>query len=392
MPERSGRLTTSVRDHHLSLILQQLLQTPQARKQLGESTRIGSGTITRLVNKLIAGGYLEDGPPIVRPHTSGRPQVPLQLRCDDGKVLIGIQIHADAITVDAFTLTGDRIDSTEQRHRNTSRRAVLGQAIELTRDMINTVGPDHTLGVGVSTSGHVDVGTGELISSPVLGWRRTDLRGTIGRDIDAPIVVDNTVRALAAERLHWSPWAAPNMLVVVVSGVINSAMIIDRRLYRGSGAAAGDIAHFPVALPGSGSCSCGQRACASTTLTDGALVAAAQQAKLIPAGSSWDVRSDTGPSELLELRRSRARHLGITVGHLIAINDPDSVIIAGAIGSRDDVREAVRQARTTAQRHRRRQTAIHSWDVTHHDRSAGAAALLFDDFLHRPTAYDPSLL
>jgi predicted NBD/HSP70 family sugar kinase len=391
-PGTSRLQSELVRDQNLSLIMGTLLRAPASRKQLHAQTKVGSGTITRLVNRLLDNGYLEEiAPNLDRQTTTGRPEVQLRPRGADGRLLIGLQIQAKVVTADAFTLSGERVLSSEQEHQHKSRRAVIDQSIELTHGVIDEVGSDRILGVGVSAGGHVDFVTGHLISSPTLGWRRTDLRGELARGISCPIVVDNSVRSLAVERLLWSDWSAPNMLVVVVAGAISSAVVVDHALYRGAMAAAGDITHFPVALPATASCACGQTGCASSTLTDAALLDRARQARLVPGDAGWEALFTDGPAELLQMRRDRAHHLGRTLGHLMAFTDPDCVVIAGAIGDRDDISECIHQARQTPYGHPARKTPIRTWAVTEHEWSAGAAALLLDDFLRRPTAYDGSL-
>lgn len=387
-----------VRDQHVSAILRTILGGPIARKQLAATTKISFGTITRLANSLIENGYLEETAS-AKPasgRSAGRPEVPLVLRENGGKMLIGTQIQARVVTVDAFTMSGRRVHTSERGHTNSSRARVIETAVDLTKQMIERAGGEtQILGVGISTGGHVDFTSGTLLSSPILGWRRTDLRGLFQRDIARPVVVDNSVRSLAIERLLWSAWAAPNMLVVVVAGAISSAVIINGALYRGSSATAGDISHFPVLgtvhATTSKPCDCGLYGCASTCLTDAALHEQAVGAGLVAEDTDWSAAYADSP-ELNVLRQERARLLGSTLGHLISITDPDVVVLAGRIGSRSDVHECLRQARATTSTRPAGQLVIKHWKVTEHEWSAGAAALLLDDFLAHPTAYDPALL
>lgn len=384
--------TLTVRDQNLSLMLRSLLRSPKARKNLAVDTGIGSGTITRLTNLLIDAGYLEDVAPAPRrPRTTGRPEVPLRIRTDGGKLIIGTQIQASVITADAFSVTGEPVVSEERRHRNSSRAAVLRTAVELTGSVVDRVGRDRILGVGVSTGGQVDFGSGQLISSPILGWQRTDLRGAFEQQLPCPVVVDNSVRSVALERFHWSPWSAPDMLVVVVAGAISSAMIIDGQLYRGASSTAGDISHLPVPMPAGSACDCGADGCASSTLTDAAVALAAKRAGLIAEHADWNVIFSDDSKQMRGLLRARAQQLGRTIGQLAAFADPQLVVVAGAIGNRDDVADCLRQARSVSQHRRGRQPTIRSWRVRPHEWSAGAAALLLDDFLRAPTGYDPTL-
>lgn len=394
MTERVGTdFVRLARDHHISMILRSLLQSPKGRKQLAATTRIGFNTITHLSKLLLNEGFIEEAPiGSNERRRAGRPETPLQIRSADGRVVVGTQIQGKVVTVDAFNLTGDRLASHERPHNNTSPAVVLRTATTLTQHVIKELGPERVLGIGVSTGGQVELASGRLISNPLLGWTDVDLHGPFHRQLDRPVTIDNSVRSLAAERLLWSPWSSDSMLVVVVAGAISSALVVDGALYRGRGSTAGDITHFPVAGPPGFVCTCGTARCANSTLTDRALHAAAAQAGLVGQDEPWSSVYRRGSRRLAALRRRRAVRLGTTLAHVVALTDPAVAVVAGRIGTADDV-----DAMTAAMNELNSQQgtglqAIHHWDVTEHEWGAGAAALAMDDFLHRPTSFHTGLL
>lgn len=385
-------LMRSVRDNNLSTILQALLQSNLARKQLAATTKIGFGTITRLVAALLDAGYIEEAPVAVpEGRAAGRPEVPLRLRGTSGKLVIGAQIHARLLTVDVLTLSGEKVASEEIPHGNSNPGTVIRSAVTLARRVASDFPRDRLIGVGISTGGQVDFDSGRLISSPQLGWTDVDLHGPFHKGLELPAVVDSSVRSLAVDRRWWTTPRHDNILVIVVAGAISSAMVIGGELYRGSGATAGDISHFPVFAPAPIPCTCSTGGCASSTLTDLAVHQSAVNAGLVDADTSWHAIYDDSP-RLAKLRRERARRLGETVGRLMDIVDPAWTIVAGRVGTAEDVEECLSVARRTQQGGHAETRTVSHWQVAEHEWGAGAAALVLDDFLHRPTTYDETLM
>lgn len=388
-------LMRSVRDHHVSLILRTLLREPMARKELARRTGISTTTITHLTTALIQAGLVRELPAhAAAARTRGRPQVPLALKVD-GRLVVGTQIRGGHVATSAYTLDGRQKATARVPHENRSPREVVAAAVSLTRGLVGEIGPDSVLGVGVSTGGAVDFESGTVLAAPQLGWRDVALREPFTAGLGVPVVVDSSVRSLAVSRLWADTAATDSMLVVFVAGIVASALVLDRSLYRGVDATAGEVAHFPVAGGPGVRCPCGAVDCLEVVASDRAVQRVAVERGLLPETSTWDdVYTSEGEAAdgLARLRLERAARLGDAVGHLVEVINPASTIIAGRIGTADEVDRCLagvrgRSARTRAAGRRLTQ----HWPVADPEWDLAAASLVLDDFFKRPTFYEPSL-
>ncbi|MEB8340744.1 ROK family protein [Streptomyces endophyticus] len=389
MPPRSATtsLNRSVRDQNAGALLRLLLREPMGRKELARRTGISLTTITRLTAALLAAGVLEElSARVVVGRGKGRPEIPLGIAAG-GRLAVGVQIRGSRVTAAAYGLSGIRLAAVEAPHDGGAPERVVATAIELTRRLIDDVGPARVAGVGVSTGGVVDFESGTLLSSPQLGWRNVPLRGPMARAVGRPVVVDTSVRSLAVSRLWTDPAAPDSMLVVFVAGIVASALVLERRLQRGAHATAGALAHTPVAGGPRRPCPCGSVDCLGLLATDRAVQRTAIAEGWLSTGSSWDdIYAGGSPSArngLAGLRRERAGILGRSVGRLAEFLDPYETVVAGRIGTDEEVRlclDAIGAERGA--RH---------WPVTDEDWDRGAASLLVDDYLTCPTRYEPTL-
>lgn len=378
-------LNRSVRDRNLGAVLRLLLREPMGRKELARRTGISLTTITRLTSRLLIAGVVEEQP--VRPvagRGKGRPEIPLGI-APGGRLAVGVQIRRDRVTAAAYGLSGRRVSAAEAPHDGEAKRAVAA-AVDLARGVIDEVGTGRVVGVGVSTGGVVDHESGTVLSAPHLDWSGVPLRDLVEQGLGLPAVVDTSVRSLAVSRLWTEPDAPDSMLVVFVAGILTSALVLDRRLHRGSGGTAGDIAHAPVADGPGLPCPCGSADCLGLLATDRAVQRRAVAKGWLPADSVWaDIYGGDRPAAragLARLRRERAELLGHSVGRLADFLDPEETIVAGRIGTareRDRCLAGVGGSRT-----------VRHWPVTDEDWDRGAASLLIDDYLTRPTRYEPS--
>ncbi|MGW6558552.1 ROK family protein [Streptomyces hydrogenans] len=392
-------LMRSIREGNVAALLQRIvLDGPSARKQLGRVTGLSFTTITRLVTGLVDGGVLHELP--ARPvggaaSRAGRPETPLGF-VPGGRVVVGTHIRAASATSSVFDLTGSRTASFTVPFPVSSPEPAIAAALRATERALASVSPGRVLGVGVSTGGVVDTDTGVVVDSPLLGWRDVDLRTPFTR-LGPPVLIDNSVRCLALDRL-WDGQAprTDTFLTVFVANVVASALIVDRSLLGGPGASAGQISHLPVRNGPGTVCPCGATDCLGVVVTNRALHRRAVEQGLLPAATPWaDVLRDdldTSPGLRL-LRLERARILGEAVATLNAFSNPETTVIAGYLGTDEEVEACLATVRAHAVRtgagtlcRIEHQVVPHSaWD-------RASAALVLDDFLRRPTSYVTTLL
>ena len=123
-------------------------------------------------------------------------------------------------------------------------------------------GTDKVAGVGIGAPGVVDAATGTVVMAPNLpGFGGpVPLAALLADRLDgAGVVVDNDVNvsALAEHRLG-AGRGSDNLLGVWVGTGVGGGLVLDGRLRRGPGGAAGEIGHVGV-TSGGRRCGCGQQ-------------------------------------------------------------------------------------------------------------------------------------
>jgi glucokinase len=115
--------------------------------------------------------------------------------------------------------------------------------------------------IGVATAGQIDPATGAVVEAPNLGWRNVPLRQRVADATGIPVMVENDVRAAAwGEFAHGAGRGVCSLLAVFVGTGVGSGGVLEGRLWRGAGNAAGEVGHTQVVIDGL-PCRCGQRGC-----------------------------------------------------------------------------------------------------------------------------------
>jgi predicted NBD/HSP70 family sugar kinase len=216
------------------------------------------GSVSRASNLLLHLKLLSQKPRLVeRP---GRPIIPLEL--GPGWGLIGIRVDSCAgrptqIAGVLAPLDGTGIDErlSVGMTGTEDHEALVSKIVDLVRDLAKNTKRE-ILGIGVELGAHVHRGR---VILPGLTGGSFPLRDRLsaaltGRLSGKPIVVENDMKAQAALQI-WAKdrdskqlrFPQPHFAVVAVSGeTVGGALVIDRKVYRGSHGMAGEIGHLTV--------------------------------------------------------------------------------------------------------------------------------------------------
>lgn len=201
-----------------------------------------------------------------------------------------------------------------------------------------------TIGVGVA--GLVRSSDGMLVWGPHVPGTNLDIRGAVNERFGVPVYVDNDANTAAfAELKVGAANGYDDVLFVTLGTGIGGAVIIGGSLYRGGGFA-GEWGHVQVDTNGM-LCDCGRRGCWETRASGPALVRLADQVvtrnpdsslarTLDPdaiTGESVVAAADAGDETARALVTEVGRAFGQGLAGLVAIFDPELVIIGGGLGS-----------------------------------------------------------
>lgn len=230
----------------------------------------------------------------------------------------------------------------DERHTGSRGDTLFETAL----DAVRGVWSDAVESVGVGVAGLVRWPEGVLAWGPHVDGTDIPLRELLEQELGLPVVVDNDANAAAfGERAVGAARGFDQFLLVTLGTGIGGAFILDGSVYRGESFAGewGHIRHDPAGRL----CDCGKRGCWETVASGPALVRLAREVISLNPDGSFAARLGTGPisGENVtaaadagdEVARGLVAEVGAELGHglanLIAIFDPELVVVGGGLGS-----------------------------------------------------------
>lgn len=197
-------------------------------------------------------------------------------------------------------------------------------------------------GIGVGVPGQPDQKAGIVVFAPNLHWRRVPLVEYLHRETDLPVFLENDANIAAlGEQWHGAGRGSVNMIMITVGTGIGGALILNGRLYNGTNGSAGEVGHM-VIDPAGPMCSCGRRGCLETLTSATAMIRMAQEA--IDQGRQTDLArvenleakdivmsAQAGDETAREIIDTAANYLGLGLGNLINLINPDTIVVGGGV-------------------------------------------------------------
>lgn len=392
----------SLRRHNVSAILRAILSDgPLARTEIGQLTGLSAGAVTRLTQPMLATGLLVDLPARAGPG-GGRPLVPLDL--DRGtRVVAGLHIGLEYTRAALVDLRGSIIEEHTVEHESTHPDAVLAEAADLLSRLIAGAGSRTVLAASASIGGVVDHDRGIVVEHLPLGWHGVPVRNRLSERLGRPVLVDNTVRAIAlAEAWFGDATRAGSLVHLFVGNVVGAAVVTRHELYRGFRSAAGRLTHVQVDGTASDLCECGSEHCFEVVASGFGVLAYGREHGIVGPGDDLDTviaHARGGDHAADALLRRRARHVGEVCALLFDVIDPDVITLSGwyAQGPEyvDVTRETVRQrdlvtgsttGDTSDRANRVRATSLGVQQLL-----VASASLALTAYYTDPLAYEPEL-
>jgi predicted NBD/HSP70 family sugar kinase len=202
------------------------------------------------------------------------------------------------------------------------------------------------LGLGVAVPSPVDnKRPGELLPLVVPKWDGYNVATHLEESFNRPVFVDNDANLGALAELWWGTgYSAKNLAYIKVATGIGAGLIIDGRIFRGSGGIAGEIGHNSID-PNGPLCVCGLRGCLHTLIGTPALLARAKE-ELLASGSkqrppaSIDELVDAalaGEPSCVEVLRYTGNKLGVAIANMLNLLNPRTVVVGGGIARAGDL-------------------------------------------------------
>jgi len=330
---RRGVASEEVRRHNLGAVLQRLhLGGPLSRSELTAMTGLNRSTIADLLGELTTLGLVEErpGPAASGP---GRPSPMVQTR-PEGAAVLAVELAVDSVAIATVGLGGhvyNRLRVARPRGRFSPERTVQDVA-KLAGPLLDSLPSNHVLaGIGVAVVGITRRSDGFVHLAPNLGWRDVPLAAKLAAELDlgVPVLAANEadLGALAEHRRGVRPGIGD---LIYVSGEvgIGTGVIVDGKPLLGSAGYAGEAGHTLI-NPNGRECRCGAFGCWETEAGEAALLRRAG----VDAGTGHldevAERAAAGHAATLSAIAEVGRWLGLGVGNLINLFNPDLVVLGG---------------------------------------------------------------
>ncbi|HEX2153815.1 MAG TPA: ROK family protein [Acidimicrobiia bacterium] len=331
-----GVAAEQLRRHNLSTILDRLhLSGPMSRSELAQQTGLNRSTVADLIGELATLALVEEGPGAANTGP-GRPSPVAKVR-PEGATVLALELSVDSIAVATVGLGGhiyNQIRVARPRGRFTPEETVEDIS-KLAEPLLGALPGAHQLvGVGVAVAGVVRRTDGFVHLAPNLGWRNVPLGTIVEKRLSLGQAVSMANEAdlgSLAEYRRGAGSGVQHLLYLAGEAGIGAGIIQEGRPMLGAAGYAGEVGHTRV-NPEGRQCRCGGKGCWETEAGEAALARRAGVSDLIGQRLVEELilRATTGDSRTLEALTVTGRWLGLGIGNLINIFNPDRVVVGGS--------------------------------------------------------------
>ena len=202
-------------------------------------------------------------------------------------------------------------------------------------------------GIGLGVPGTLDLDKGLILEAPNLGWKNTPIKEIIAKEFKCPVVISNDVDAGVFGEYSFGAAKNGNCVLGVFPGTgIGGGLVYKGNLFTGKNNSCLEFGHIPVSANGS-RCGCGRYGCLETVASRLAIAAASAVAvfrgeapnlQKLAGTDRVNIKSRSlaqaiaqGDTSIEIIVRQAARYLGRTIGGVINLLVPDTIVLGGGL-------------------------------------------------------------
>ncbi len=319
-----------IRDINNSRVLT-LIQAhgPISRTDIAKAAELPPPTVTQIVNEFIAAGLVREDR--VGPSILGRPPILLALN-ERAAFAVGVKLTWAGLTVAVTDLAGNIVQLTEGTLPLLGVEEVLDEVASEVRFALAEGGIDSSvvLGLGIGMPGLIDYTSGVCRHSQPLGWTDVDVKHGLEARLDLSVYVDNDVNMLTAAEIAFGAGQEISEFLTVTTGRgIGLGIVLRNEIYRGAQGGSGEFGHTKI--DSDLRCACGAIGCLETVASEVGICMQAASLLHVPLIQIEEVvaRARDGDGRLREIFARGGRELGLGIGNLINIFNPQRVFVTG---------------------------------------------------------------
>lgn len=310
------------------LILKLLLKEKAiSRSKLAKATGLALPSVMRLIDDLMTEGLvLEIGK---GSSTGGRKPAMLTLN-PDVMYFIGVEIAIDTQVV-LTNMVGHVLGSRKTKQMAFSKpeeilKEIVGFVDQLLEE--HKINPLKLAGIGIGTPGSHFKHTRNIDYSILKGWESIDVKAWLSEKLPYEIVVDNIARTRTLSELWFGHGKEyDDFIYVFVDQGVGCGIVNAKKILTGYDLVAGEFGHSIVTYKGR-PCYCGREGCLEMYVSVGAILSQINNKYQLKIQSPKDVHD---LSDYKEVYEEVVHYLGIGIGNLINIINPEAIILGGEV-------------------------------------------------------------
>jgi glucokinase len=193
----------------------------------------------------------------------------------------------------------------------------------------------HILGVGIGLPGLIDFKKGVVNTMPnIPGWNKFPLRQLLRQKLRLPVFIENDVNLMALGEWRYGAGKGVQNLVCITLGTgLGGGLILNNRLYRGAGFAAGEAGHMPLNEEGP-SCKCGSFGCFETYVGNSYLQEKARHIfrKEIALEEVTEL-AEHGDPRAVHFWQDFGMHIGNGLAGIVNLLNPSRIVVGGGLSN-----------------------------------------------------------
>jgi predicted NBD/HSP70 family sugar kinase len=339
---------TMKRNNQLTVLRQVGERGPISRVELQRRTKLSWGTITSAIKELLAREVIVELGAVAT--GVGRRPVKLDLNTRRNYVL-GLDMGTGAVRAVLADVKGRIVDRQQlPLDPGGSRAVLLNSLLGTARRLVeaNSLSESSLAGIGIAAPGAVDYRRGIGRYAPHHpNWREVPLKARFEKQFGVPCYVDHVSNCFAlSEKLFGLGRELDSFIGVLLGSGVSAGIVIHGQVYRGADNFSGEFGHTTID-PNGPPCACGSRGCLEVYASGLALARIGAEEARRPAGrriltlAGGEAGRVTG--ELLfeaarqgdrqarAVFRQMGRLLGVGLGNLINLFNPERIILGGQV-------------------------------------------------------------
>ncbi|WP_081823917.1 ROK family transcriptional regulator [Paenibacillus sp. UNC451MF] len=308
------------------------LHAPISRAELAKRTKLTRATVSALVEELITEYWVvESG---IGESSGGRKPMMLEIHNEAGYI-IGVDLRSTNMLVIVSDMCGAIVRKSLYPYEQAGQAdKVLQQLLTILRQERADLpeSPLGLLGVGIGIHGFVEYPSSRILFVPHTGWKKLNWKDTVEEELGIPVLIDNEANLAALGELEFGAAAdCSNMLYLSVASGIGAGLVLQGEIFRGNNGYAGEIGHTTMELNGR-PCSCGNQGCWETYASERA-IANDLHMDYTPGFTARILeRLNRGDTEAIDVVRRAGLHLGVGIGNMMHMLNPQMIVIGNAMG------------------------------------------------------------